>query len=107
MSEAQAPDDSPLATRRDFAQALALLIGAGVAAPSAAQDPKPEPPKPVQPAEAYAALVRSRFGKHLTDEQLQKVVASVLRGRDRGTLLKRFPLADGDEPAFVFSADPM
>lgn len=62
--------------------------------------------KPSPDAEALAEVVRIRYGKNLSDEQLAEVKRSVnqrVRGADR---LKQFKLANGDEPAFVFSADP-
>jgi hypothetical protein len=66
-----------------------------------AQDEKPTPD-----AEALAEVVRIRYGKNLTDDQLTEVKRSIngrIRNADR---LKQFKLANGDEPAFIFSADP-
>jgi hypothetical protein len=66
-----------------------------------AQDEKPTPD-----AEAIAEVVRIRYGKNLTDDQLAEVKRSIngrIRNADR---LKQFKLANGDEPAFVFSAGP-
>jgi hypothetical protein len=62
--------------------------------------------KPTADAEALAEVVRIRYGKNLSDDQLGEVKRSVyqrVRGADR---LKQFKLANGDEPAFIFSADP-
>ncbi|HEY6333900.1 MAG TPA: hypothetical protein VI756_31575 [Blastocatellia bacterium] len=62
--------------------------------------------KPTPDAEALAEVVRIRYGKYLSDDQMAEVRRSVnqrVRGADR---LKQFKLANGDEPAFVFSPDP-
>jgi hypothetical protein len=62
--------------------------------------------KPTPDAEALAEVVRIRYGKNLSDDQIAEVKRSIngrIRTADR---LKQFKLANGDEPAFVFSADP-
>jgi hypothetical protein len=62
--------------------------------------------KPTPDAEALAEVVRIRYGKNLSDDQLAEVKRSIngrIRTADR---LKQFKLANGDEPAFVFSANP-
>lgn len=92
----------PLPTRREFAQALAVLAAAGVA-PAAAQEAAG--PSPKEYAEAVNIVIRYRFGKHLTDEQLRRVQAAALRGRASADLLKNVELANGDDPIAAFRAD--
>jgi hypothetical protein len=102
-------DDAPLGSRRDFAKAVALLAAAPLAAAgtaSAQDNPLPKPEGPAAMAQALTEVVRLRHGKHLTDEQLQAVQRSVTGGLLSGDRLAKFPLKNGDEPAFVFSPDP-
>jgi hypothetical protein len=103
--------------RRDFARALAL---AAVAAPSALGDepkkddepkkeaakdqPKPEPPKPLDEVEARMAIILARYGKHAQlDEKaraaIRNEVAAIVR---RGEALRKVPLGNGDGPFPVF-----
>jgi hypothetical protein len=88
--------------RRDFAQvaALAAVAALSPATPAHADDPKPE--EKITMAKAVEAIVRQRFGDHLSEDQIKKVIAraqNYLSGRKQ-TLLK-----NSDEPAFVFQAD--
>src|SRR5262245_27554892 len=96
-------------TRRDFGKALALLAVTPLAAATpAAQAEQPPAAKedPLTPPQALMEIVKRRYGKNLTEEQLQAVQRSItglLAAADR---LKKFPLKNGDEPAFTFSPDP-
>jgi hypothetical protein len=104
-------------TRREFNKKMGLLVAAPlVAAPlaasqappaSAAQQPDPPRPEEVIPASARALteIVRLRHGKHLTEEQLQRIRQRIQGNLFAGTVLRRFPLRNADEPDFVFSAD--
>jgi hypothetical protein len=89
-------------SRRDFAKALAVLAAA-MAVPAAAQDAAAPDAKAY--AEALNVVIRYRFGKHLSDERLKKVQASVLRGRFNSDALKNVKLANGDDPIAAFRAD--
>jgi hypothetical protein len=72
--------------------------------PSVAQTQTPE--KPLPEAEALAEVARIQYGKNLTDEQMTEIKRS-LTGRFRAAeAMKRTKLANGDEPAFIFSANP-
>jgi hypothetical protein len=84
-------------SRREFA-AAALLAVAGVAD---AQPPKPDDPT----ADATTAMLRARFGKHLTDEQLKALQGNLLGMLLTAERMKRVKLTNADEPAFTFSAD--
>ena len=105
-------------SRRQFAMTMAAIAAAPLlpklglrhAGPSGAPEPpdpqSQEPDKPLPDADALTEVVRIRYGKNLNDDQLAEVKRSInfrIRGGDR---LKQFKLANGDEPAFVFSATP-
>jgi hypothetical protein len=91
-------------SRREFAKALAVLAAAG-AAPAALAADEPALPNAKEYAEAINVVVRYRFGKHLSEEQLKRVQASLLRGRFSADALKRVEVANGDDPAAAFRAD--
>ncbi len=103
-------DDASLRSRRDFAKAVALLAAAPLAAvaePAAAQDkPPPKPEGPAGMAQALTEVVRLRYGKHLSDEQLQAVQRGLTGSLASAERLAKVPLKNGDEPAFTFSPDP-
>jgi hypothetical protein len=82
---------------------MAVLAAASVAPATAADEPAL--PNAKEYAEALNVVIRYRFGKNLTEEQLKKVQASVLRGRASADLLKRVELANGDDPIVAFRAD--
>jgi hypothetical protein len=111
----------PSASRRGFAKSLALaaaapaLAGAAIAlgqtapAPSPAPTPIPTPvPTPEAPssvAEALTEVVRIRWGKHLSGEQLGEIAKS-LDGRLKGAeAMKKVALTNADEPDVVFFAE--
>jgi hypothetical protein len=88
-------------SRREFGAALALLAAASL---GVGADEKPADALALT-ADALAAAVKARYGKHLTEEQLAEVQKAVKAGVFRAELLKKYPLANGDEPASAFSAD--
>jgi hypothetical protein len=97
--------DGPKSTRREFAKSLALLAAAPLAA-EAAEKPEAKPvPEPVASARTLVEVVRRRYGKHLNAEQLKQVQEGIARGLRTAELMKRQPLKNGDEPAFMFSAE--
>jgi hypothetical protein len=107
------------ATRRRFTQALVAAAGAPLLAPAAllaqaapapgpaptpSPTPVPTPEAPSSAAEALTEVVRIRWGKHLSGEELGEIAKSIdsrLRGAQR---MKAVKLENGDEPDFVFSA---
>ncbi|MCM3878115.1 MAG: hypothetical protein NEA02_17090 [Thermoanaerobaculia bacterium] len=108
---------SPSPSRRGFAKSLALaaaapaLAGAGIAlgqtapAPTSAPTPIPTPEAPSSVAEALTEVVRIRWGKHLTGEQLGEI-AKTLDGRLKGAeAMKKVKLTNADEPDVVFFAE--
>lgn|SRR5262245_6913061 len=114
-------------TRREFAKTLAALAAMpwlvsweanasmkepphppvgdpATAVPGIAQAQAPE--KPLPEAEALAEVAKIQYGKNLTDDQMAEIKRS-LSGRFRAAeAMKKIKLANGDEPAFIFSANP-
>ena len=118
--------ESSGSTRREFTRSLAALaaiplLGAGktraeaeVVAPGAetlstmlfSMPQGQAPEKPLPEAEALAEVARIQYGKYLNDDQMAEIKRS-LSGRFRGAeAMKKTKLANGDEPAFIFSAKP-
>ena len=86
-------------TRRDFAQALALLAAGAVATAEGA------PPDAAEYADALETVIRYRFGKELTDEQIAVVKSDYLNQRRSDDLVKRAQLTHDDDPISAFRAD--
>src|SRR5271169_6697149 len=116
-------DPIPTPSRRLFAKSLALAAAAPALAsaatalgqpppsPSPASAPTPAPtlvPPPEAPssvAEALTEVARTRWGKHLSGEQLGEI-AMALDARLRGAeAMKKVPLTNADEPDVVFFAE--
>lgn len=90
-------------TRREFT--LGLLAGLPLVA-SVAQVPAAEPADPlVESTTALSAIVRARYGKFLTPEQLLQVDKAIARKQRSAELMRQVKLKNSDEPAFVFRAD--
>jgi hypothetical protein len=98
--------DNP-STRRDFGKTLAALAATGGMA--AAQEKEQEKPKPAEPAgtipDALLEVIQLKYGKFLTPEQLQSLKRTLNRHQAMANRLKQVKLKNGDEPAFVFSAE--
>ena len=98
-------------TRREFAKTLATIAATPLlthfsASASSIVEPQaqaPEPPSPV--AESLTEVVRLRYGKNLDEEQIKSIKQSIDQSQRSAERLKQIKLANGDEPAFVFSAD--
>ena len=74
------------------------------AAPPAA-GAAPEGPPPIsEDARSLAEIVRRRYGKHLTPEQLEGVTRELDGRIQSGRRLKDLKLANSDEPDFTFHA---
>ena len=118
--------ESSGSTRREFTRSLAALaaiplLGAGkTRAEPELVTPTTEtlstmlfsmpqgqaPEKPLPEAEALAEVARIQYGKYLNDDQMAEIKRS-LSGRFRAAeAMKKTKLANGDEPAFIFSANP-
>jgi hypothetical protein len=89
-------------SRREFARTVALLAATPLAA--TAQQPAARKDAPASVADALTEIVRLRYSKHLTAEQLKAIRASIARSQRSADALKQLKLQNGDEPAFVFTA---
>ena len=117
------PDPTFSSTRRALARSLAkslalvaatpALTGAGLAlgqaTPAATLSPTPTPvPTPEAPssaAEALTEIVRIRWGKNLSGDQLGEI-AKTVDGRLKGAeAMKKVKLTNADEPDIVFFAE--
>lgn len=89
-------------SRRQFAHLVAAVAAAVTTSSVCADEPKPAEALTID--KAAEAVVRQRFGEHLTDAQVQRVaqrVASALQSSS----YRKWPLKNSDEPAFTFFAD--
>jgi hypothetical protein len=93
--------DTVLASRRQFAQQVALLA----AAPLAMQGPAPAQQAFNPVMEALHAIVTHRYSKYLSPAQLAQVKQSVARNQLISEALAKVKLNNSDEPAFAFRAD--
>lgn len=101
------------ATLAAAAAAPALLPAAALAqaaapapspAPSPTPTPVPTPEAPSSAAEALTEVVRIRWGKDLSGEQLGQI-AKAIDGRLKGAeAMKKVKLTNADEPDVVFFA---
>jgi hypothetical protein len=73
------------------------------AAPPAAAAPEGPPPIS-EDARALAEIVRRRYGKHLTPDQLEAVTRELDGRVQAGRRLKDLKLVNSDEPDFTFHA---
>jgi hypothetical protein len=92
-------------TRRDFGKQAALLatpLLAG-AVSSQATDKEDENRAP-PPAQALTDFLRSRFQKHLSEEQWKALQRKIEGGLRSAEQLRKFPLKNSDEPAGAFHA---
>ena len=109
--------DRSTTSRRGFAKALATaaaapallpaaaVLGQVVPTPAATPTPVPTPEAPSSASEALTEIVRIRWGKHLSGEQLG-AIAKAVDGRLRGAeAMKKVPLTNADEPDVVFFAE--
>ena len=89
--------------------ATALVVGHSTdvlaqASPSPLPTPSPTPSAPSPLAEAYAEVVKLKFGKHIEQSQWDRVKRDLdgnIRASDR---FRDFKLTNADEPDFVFIA---
>lgn len=113
------PERPPTISRRAFAGTLAAAAAASAALlPTAAvgqaaapavtatppTTPVPTPDAPSSVAEALTEVVRIRWGKNLSGEQLGQI-AKAIDGRLRAAeTMKKTALDNGDEPDVIFTA---
>lgn len=108
--------------RREFLKLLGVAgVSAAVGSPVAAlaqtskaegeksQEPKTPPPAAEAPeispdARSMLEIVKRRYGQHLSEAQLEEILQELNFRVGAGEALRKFPLANGDEPDFIFSA---
>ena len=61
---------------------------------------KPEPPS--EDAQALAAIIRRRYGKHLDHKQIESITGDFDGDLKAAQRLHDVKLANGDEPDFIF-----
>jgi hypothetical protein len=101
--------------RREFAEAIAVAalaplvttgaspsgwtgsLGAGAVAGASAYEPNAL-------AKALVGAIRAQYGDRLTEADLSTVTRQIETGLQRADKIRKVPLANGDEPDFVFSA---
>jgi hypothetical protein len=94
-----------LPSRREFASDLALLGATPLAALALTAHAQPAPEALAATATSLTEVVKSRHGKHLTEEQLQSVSQMIVRLLASAERMKRTPLRNSDEPGILFQAD--
>src|SRR5262249_48223242 len=100
------PESQDQPTRREFAATVALLglvpaLPAGTATPG---EPKAGDAI-AQTAEDLVAIARRRHAKHWPEDQtawVRRRIQGKLRSAEQ---MKRMPVTNADEPAFIFRAD--
>jgi len=94
--------------RREFHKTIGLLAAGSLGLPAleagAAQSAGDGNPRTVA-ATALMDIIRARYGKFLSEDQLKRVRQKVLGNVSTAESLRRVPLQNSDEPAFVFRAD--
>jgi hypothetical protein len=80
--------------------------GAAAPAPAPADTSKAAnaPPPISDDARTLAVVIKSRFGQHLDDQQLEAVTRELENRIQAGKALRKTKLANADEPDFVFRA---
>lgn len=99
-------------TRRAFAESLAMAALAPVLGVppgsipvldwSAPADSVPAPAGAL--AKALGSAIRAQYGSRLSAKALTTITDQIQSGLERVERLKKVPLANDDEPDFVFSA---
>lgn len=105
-------------SRREFHRAAATAATLSVVAgwipaaqeqPGGAESPATRPASgaleaPSREAVALAEIVRARYGSRLDAQALHEITRSIDGGLKGAATLRKVPLANGEEPAFVFRA---
>jgi hypothetical protein len=100
---------STLAAPLAFAQAGDSPKAKEPAKPRAKPAPPPEPPAAEPPeisdeGRALAEVVRQRYGRHLSAEQMTEIEKELTWRMRAGAALRQFKLGNGEEPDFTFRA---
>jgi hypothetical protein len=98
-----APEPRP--SRRTFGRVLAALAAMPLAMSSSARTARGEAEPAVTVAQSLAEIARLRYGKYLSEEQLNEVRRGISRSLFSANLLHQVKLRNSDEPAVIFRAD--
>lgn len=93
--------------RREFAQAIALAAVVPLLAGGTSPVGGPTLAAAAEPgamAQALASAIRAQYGDRLSEADLAVVVRQIEAALERAERVRKVPLANGDEPDFVFSA---
>lgn len=95
-------------SRREFAEAIGLAALTpflhGAAAPVLLPFADAWAENPGALAKALAGAIRAQYGERLSAAQLAIVTRQIEASLERAAKIRKVPLANGDEPDFVFSA---
>lgn len=99
-------------TRRSFAESLALaalgpFIGVRPESIRLRRWDKAVPMHVTDPgalAKALTEVIRTQYSARLSSGDLETIARQIQTGLERVDQMKKLPLANGDEPDFVFSA---
>ena len=103
-------------TRRDFAKLAAtaivaapLLVSDAAAQTAPAEAPAPAPPPPgsdaLRQSEAQTALLRARYGKHLTADDTRTIEKNLDDTAGYMKSMHAVALTNADEPDSIFFAE--
>jgi hypothetical protein len=94
-------------TRREFTKTLAATLTAAALPKGGAAEPiqQAEQDRISKTADALAEAARIRYGEYMNEDQFKEVKRSIDRALRAADRIKQFKLKNGDEPAFIFSAD--
>lgn len=100
---------STLAAPLAFAQSGSSSGAKQSAKPAAKPQPPAAPPADAPPeisdeGRALAAVVRERYGRHLTPEQMTEIEKELTWRMRAGATLRGLGFANGEEPDFIFKA---
>jgi hypothetical protein len=96
-------------SRREFAEAIALvglapLLGEGIGpADLVALEPGPSLEDSSSLAKALAGAIRAQYPDRLSESDLGMITRQIQAYLERAEKLRKVPLANGDEPDFLFS----
>jgi len=101
-------------SRRAFAESLAVaalapLLGISAGSVSVLAWTAPRDVASAVPgalAKALARAIRAQYGSRLSAKDLATITDQIQSGLERVERLRKVPLANGDEPDFVFNAAP-
>src|SRR2546427_9471082 len=95
----------PKHTRREFHKGMVLAAAVPLALAGSSEAAQEEPPKNPRDilADSLTQILRTRYGKHLSEEQFKRLRQKVLNGLSAAEQMQRVTLLNGDEPAFVFA----